>query len=54
MRGREKEGGRPEDRPLVYPLSPLDGVQLSGNRTLIPPSERSQIEYLGTPSSELP
>ena len=53
LAGREKGRGRPEDRPLVYPL-PLDGVQLSGNRTLIPPSERSRIEYSGTPSSELP
>ena len=54
LAGREKGRGRPEDRPLVYPLSPLDGVQLSGNRTLIPPSERSRIEYSGTPSSEPP
>ena len=54
LAGREKGRGRPEDRPLVYPLSPLDGVQLSGNRTLIPPSERSRVEYSGTPSSEPP
>ena len=54
LAGREKGRGRSEDRPLVYPLSPLDGVQLSGNRTLIPPSERSRVEYSGTPSSEPP